>query len=241
MPSTALRAAPRLNADRWFFSSTAFAGLAITFIGFTPTWFLMHWFEAPPLPWMVHLHGVVFTAWICLYAAQTSLVAADMRDLHRRLGVLGAVLGPALVVLGVSVAIEGARRGAGGPARDQLGFLIFPLSHIVVFTVLLGAALLMRRRPAWHKRLMLLTMLPILTTPLARIGMMAGSPLPPPITGMLLADLFLVALAVHDMRTLGKLHPATLWWGGALLASEVARVLVGRTEAWRDLAAQIVG
>jgi hypothetical protein len=231
----------QLNAERRFFSATAIAGLLIVVIGFTPTWFMMQWFHAPPLPWIVHLHGVVFTAWIALYAAQTTLVAANRRDLHRKLGVAGAILGPGLLILGVVVAIEGAQRGAGGPNRDQLGFLIYPLANIAAFAVLLTCALAMRTRAAWHKRLMLLTMLPILTTPLARIGTMSGSPLPPPITGMLLADLFLVALAVHDIRTLGKLHPATFWGGGALLASELARVAIGKTDAWRALAAQIVG
>lgn len=241
MPTTAMPAGVQLNAERRFFSGTAIAGLLIVFIGFTPTWFMMQWFGAPPLPWIVHLHGVVFTAWILLYAAQTTLVAADRRDLHRKLGAGGAILGPGLLFLGVVVAIEGAQRGAGGPNRDQLGFLIYPLANIATFAVLLTTALLMRSRAAWHKRLMLLTMLPILTTPLARIGAMAGSPLPPPLTGMLLADLFLIALAVHDGRTLGKLHPATLWGGGALLASEIVRVAIGKTEAWRALAAQIVG
>jgi hypothetical protein len=241
MSSTTLRARPQRNAERRFFSATAIVGLLIVVIGFTPTWFMMQWFNAPPLPWIVHLHGVVFTTWSLLYAAQTTLVAADRRDLHRKLGVGGAILGPGLLILGVAVAIEGAQRGAGGPGRDQLGFLIYPLANIAAFAVLLTTALLMRSRSAYHKRLMLLTMLPILTTPLARIGMMAGSPLPPPLTGMLLADFFLVALAVHDGRTLGKLHPATLWGGGALLASELARVIIGKTEAWRALARQIVG
>ena len=112
-------AAPRLtlNAERQFFSATALAGLAATLIGFAPTWFLMRWFGAPPLPWIVHLHGLVFTGWVLLYLTQTSLIAVGRRDLHQRMGLVGVVWGLVMVILGIAVAIEGARRGAGGRSR----------------------------------------------------------------------------------------------------------------------------
>ena len=57
------------------------------------------------------VHAALFTAWILLFIAQTTLVAAHRVDIHRRLGILGAVLAPAIVVLGVSVSIHGGRTG----------------------------------------------------------------------------------------------------------------------------------
>lgn len=235
--------APRfvLNSERRFFSATAMAGLLVALIGFTPSWVLMRWFDSPPLPWIVHFHGALYLAWVLLYFAQTSLVAANRRDLHRTLGTGGALLGLAVIVMGVVISIEGARRGAGGPLRDQLAFLANPLTNIFTFTVLLGAAIAQRTRAAYHKRLMLLTMLPILTTPLARISMMLHVPLPGPVGGMLMADLFLLALAVYDRRKLGKLHPATIWGGAFLISTEVLRVLISQTRVWHDFAAALIG
>lgn len=235
-------AAPRLvlNSERRFFSATALAGLLVSLIGFTPTWVLMRWFGSPPLPWIVHLHGAVYSAWVLLYLAQTTLIATNRRDWHRRLGAFGAMLGLVVIVMGVAISIEGARRGAGGPQRDQLAFLANPLTNILTFTVLLGAAIIQRNRAAYHKRLMLLTMLPILTTPLARISMMLHVPLPGPVGGMLMADLFLLALAIHDVRTHGKLHPATIWGGLFLITTEVLRVVISRTQVWHEIAASLI-
>lgn len=231
----------RWTNERWFFTGTALVGAAITLIGFTPTWLLMRWFDAPPLPWIVHLHGAMYSAWIGIYLVQTTLIAAGRRDLHRQIGVGAIVLGAAMIVMGVIVSIEGARRGAGGAGRDQLAFLINPLTNIVTFAGLLGAALWQRHRAPFHKRLMLLTMLPILTTPLARISRMIGFPAPPPVGGMLLANLFMVALVIHDLRSKGRIHPATMWGGAFLLGTEALRLAIGPTEAWRSLAAKLVG
>ena len=240
---TAAVAAPRLSftAERRFFTGTALAGLAVTVVGFAPTWFLMRWFAAPPLPGIVHLHGALFTAWIALYLAQTTLVAAGRRDVHRQLGLGATVLAAAMLVLGVAVAIEGARRGVGPPDRNQAAFIINPLTNIVTFAVLFCAAIAQRRRAAWHKRLMLLTMLPILTTPLARISGMLHLPVPGPVGGMLMANIFLLALAGYDWKSLGKLHPATLWGGAFLMASEAMRIIVGPTAAWQAFATALIG
>lgn len=41
---------------------------------------------------LLHAHGFVMTAWFLLFGAQTWLVEAHRIDLHRRLGVLGAIL-----------------------------------------------------------------------------------------------------------------------------------------------------
>lgn len=238
-----ITAPPRitLSAERRFFIATALAGLAVTLVGFAPTYFLMVWFRAPPLPFMVHVHGLLFTGWVLLYLTQTSLVAVGRRDLHRKLGAVGVLMGAAMTVLGVAVAIEGARRGVGGPARDQLAFIINPLTNIVMFAGLLIAAVSQRPRSPYHKRLMLLTMLPILTTPLARISGMLALPVPIPVGGMLMSDLFLAALVAYDLKTLGKVHPATAWGGGILLVSELLRVAIGPTAAWHSFAAMLIG
>lgn len=241
MPTTTAPPRIALTAERQFFSATALAGLAVTLIGFAPTWFLMRWSGAPPLPWIVHIHGLLFTGWVLLYLTQTSLIAANRRNLHKQMGVAGVTLGAVMIVLGVVISIEGARRGAGEPGRDQLAFIINPLANTALFGGLLIAAIRQRQRGPYHKRLMLLTMLPVLTTPLARISRMLALPVPVPVGGMLFSNLFLLALAVYDLRTRGKLHSATVWGGGILLASQVLRVAVGPTAAWKGFAAMLVG
>lgn len=234
-------ASSRGRSRQGFFAGAASAMVAATFVGFAPSYYLAGLTGAPVRGGFVHVHAFVFTAWMLLYAAQTGLVAARRTDLHRRLGAAGAVLAVAVVVTGVFIALDSARTGGGGPQRDQLAFLVFPLTNILAFAALCGAGVASRGRPARHKRLMLLATLALVVTPLARISLMAGLPVRGAVGGMLLSDLVLAALAVFDVRTLGRPHPATLWAGGALLASEPLRVLVGQTQTWRDFAAALIG
>jgi hypothetical protein len=60
----------------------------------------------------------------------------------------------------------------------------------------------MRRDPQSHKRLMLLATINLLTAAIARWPVLQAGPL----AFFGLTDLFIVALAVWDFRTRGRLH-----------------------------------
>lgn len=240
--ATAFPVRLRWTSERRFFTGMALALLAATFIGFAPTYYLSGYFDAPALSPLVHLHGVVYSAWVLLFVAQTGLIAANRRDLHRLTGIAGAVLALTVLVVGVVVAIEAGRLGSGPPDRHQPSFLVFPLTNMLMFAGLTGAALWWRERGDIHKRLMLLATMGLVITPLARISRMAGLPFDPPaIGGMLLSDLFLAALIAFDVSRRGKLHPATLWGGGLYLVSQPLRVAIGQTEAWQSFARTLIG
>ena len=163
------------NRDHRFFTGMAIAAALTAFIGFAPTYYLSSAFGGRPLTTLVHVHGAIATAWILLFLTQTSLVAARRTDLHRRLGVAGAVLAVLLLVVGYLTAIEAARRGVtppGGP--PPMAFLAVPIGTLVVFAILVGAGLAQRRRSETHKRLMLLATIAILTPAIARLRYIWG-------------------------------------------------------------------
>jgi hypothetical protein len=58
---------------------------------------------------------------------------------------------------------------------------------------------------------------------------------------MILTDIFLAALAIYDVKTRGKLHPATIWGGGFFLATQVLRIGLNLTPAWQALAKSMTG
>ena len=64
---------------------------------------------------------------------------------------------------------------------------------------------------------------------------------PGPPGGMLLVDAFVAALVAFDLATRRKLHPATLWAGGAFLLSEPLRIAIGQTAVWRSFATLLIG
>src|SRR5260370_29100527 len=109
--------------ENLFFSAMAVLILATVFLGFARSYYLAGVFKAPLPNLVVHIHGAVFSSWILLLIAQSSLVAADRVDLHRRLCLLGFGLACLVILLGLLAATDSlarhfAAREAGGGARS---------------------------------------------------------------------------------------------------------------------------
>ena len=119
---------------------------------------------------LVHVHGVLMTAWVVLFVTQVWLVSSKRIRLHQRLGYAGIGLGSLIVVVGFVTALRAARYGAASTPSEvsPLAFLAVPLFDLVMFVALFGAAIYYRRRPAEHKRLMLLTAVNFLPPAIAR-------------------------------------------------------------------------
>jgi hypothetical protein len=210
------------------------------FAGFARTYFLRSYFGSPELSGLLHFHGIVFTAWLVLLVAQTSLVAANRTRLHRKLGVGGGVLAGLMVAVGVYTSLVRANAGAAPPGVSPLAFLTIPLGDMLVFSGLVGAGFYYRRRLDSHKRLMMLSTIAILPAALARLPFdfiqQAG-----PLAFFGLAYVFIAALGLYDWRYRGRIHPATLWGGLCLMISHPLRLLIGGTEAWLAFAAWLTG
>jgi hypothetical protein len=241
--------APAAATHSRFFLGMAIAAAAVVFGGFAPTYYLRplaHAIRYPSgqvvsstLPLLIHGHALVSTAWLLLLLVQTSLVAADRVDSHRKLGVAGAVTGVALVALGVLTALRGAKDGwnPGGPFHDSIGFLAVTLGDVLLFAAFVAAALYYRRRPDWHKRFMLLGTLAGLMWP-AITRMPFVAPHPARMFGLLIA--LVVALPVHDYVAWRRLHPASTWGAIAILTSFPLRVAVGNSATWHHLASRMI-
>ena len=222
-----------------FYAGMALALAVTVLVGFGPTFYLKPFMASPALVGLTALHGFVFTAWVALFIAQTQLVARGRTDMHMRLGAAGAVLAALMLVVGLLTAIDAARRGAVPPgAPPPLVFLAVPFFAIVEFAVLVGLALGLRRDSATHKRLMLLAAITITGAAVARLPIgFAGTP-----PGFFaLTDLFIVAAAVHDWRTRGRVHPAYVWGGLSLIALQPLQLMFAGTGVWLGFAKWLMG
>jgi hypothetical protein len=228
--TTNLSIAGTRQGTRRFYVGMAIAVLITVFVGFSRSYFLKAYYGTPELSLLVHIHGLVFTSWVLLFLAQTTLVATGRTDRHRKLGVAGAVLAALLLIVGTTTAIL---RVKGGSAPilgvPPLSFLAVPFFDMVVFAMLIGAGLVLRSRPETHKRLMTLATIALTSAPLARLSFVRQAG-PPGFFG--LTDLFIVAMLVHDLATRGKVHPATIWGGLVIVASQPLRLMISGTPAW---------
>jgi hypothetical protein len=220
---------------RRFYVGLALAIAITVFAGFAPTYYLRTYYTSTPLAGLVHLHGVVFTGWVLLFLAQSTLVAAGRTGLHRRLGVAGAVLAALLVVVGTTTAISRAAEGAAPLGVPPLAFLAVPFFDMVVFAGLAGVGLWYRRRAAIHKRLLALATIALLGAPIARLPFGAAVVGLPGVFA--LADLFIVACIVYDLNSLRRVHPATVWGGLAIVLSQPLRLAISGSGPWLAFAA----
>ncbi|HEV7233649.1 MAG TPA: hypothetical protein VGN36_05340 [Sphingorhabdus sp.] len=236
-----------LNAERRFFFGLAIALALTTFIGFAPTYYLVGYFDgvttrgdraASILTPAVHLHGLTGSLWMLLLVAQTGLVAADRRDIHKRMGIIAVALMVAISITAWIVSFEAGGRGKAPPGWTPPGFLLIQIGTLAGFLIFATLGLLMRKRSDFHKRLMMLAtismMVPVcgrIWTRLGGIEYTRGA-----VGGMILSDLFLLAIILFDIRSRGRIHPVTLWGGALLVGLQIGRVMAAGTEEW-----QIIG
>lgn len=218
--------------ERLFYSGMSVAVLITVFSGFARTYFLRPYFNAQPLLPILHLHGLIFSSWIILLITQTALIAGKRIDIHRRLGVAGAVIASLMVIVGTLTAIIRAKVIDVPPGSPPpLVFLTIPLGDMLVFAILVAAGFYFRRRADVHKRLMLLATIAILPAAVARLPfafIQQGGPL----AFFGLSDLFIVPCLIYDLLTRGRFHRATVLGGLLIVISHPLRLVIGNTSAW---------
>jgi hypothetical protein len=170
---------------------------------------------------------------VVLFVAQTALVATHRVAVHRRLGLAGAALAAAMVLVGTLTAIATAKRGGAPPGVDPLAFLTIPIFDMVLFASFVIAALVLRRDKETHKRLMLLAYISIIVAAVARLpGVL---PLGPLAFFGLGYSLVLVAIG-YDLVSRRRVHKVYLWGGALMVASVPLRLILSDTGAWRAFA-----
>lgn len=216
-----------------FYRVFAIALGAVVFAGFARTLYLRYWFDVPPLSQLMILHGIVFTAWMLLFIVQTRLIAANNVRAHMRLGAAGVGLAALVFAVGLATVIVSAsatRPRGMGMASYQ--FVFVPFFIIVTFAGLVMAAVLLRRRPQIHKRLMTLAMITVLPPATARLINLFGG-----LDHFLLLQTsftaaFVTCCVLYDWFKNRLLHPVYLVGGTLLVLSWPFRVWFARTDAW---------
>ncbi len=198
------------------------------------------------LSWMVPLaivevvmfvHGDAVFAWIVLLVMQVSLVHTRRLDVHRRLGLLSLALVPLIVVstaqLGVFVMHRDLAAGLGEIATSTLvGTITTPL----MFTAPVAAALHYRRQPEFHKRLMWLATVAILWLAFFRFRHYFPPMQRPDIWfGFVPPALVVLGSMLWDRLAIGRVHPAYLIAGTAVIAESLLEVLLFDSAGWRVL------
>ena len=232
--ATITRELPGRRFDHVFFPGVAWLMLITVLVGFGPTYYFAGLIRAPLPSLAIHVHAVVFSSWILLLIAQTSLVAGGRVDLHRKLGMAGVVLASLVVIVGPWAATDQLVRQAGPVGRDARAFYLIPLSNIVAFGVLFLFAFRARFNPAAHKRLILVATTALLPAAITRWHLAIIHHKAP--LAIRVSYVFLLILLAYDLWATRRIYRATLWASAFLIAVHEAAFPIGGTAIWHAFA-----
>lgn len=206
-------------SDEGFFLRGAIAMVLVIFAGFSLQ--LAMGRSSFSSPWLVHAHAIVFMGWVMLYLLQNIFVATGRMALHRRLGWIATGWIVAMLVLGCAVTVAMVRRGQVPFFFRPLEFLVFDPLSLFTFAGLTAAAIALRRRTAWHRRLHFCGMSMLLAPGFGRLlPMPLLAPWAWEATAAATLLFPLIGMAADKRRT-GRVHPAWRWGAGTMLASFV--------------------
>ena len=245
--AVAERATPATATGDRFYVRMATACLVVAVVGFAPTYWvplLRGTLEIHPL---AHLHATVFYGWLLLLIKQSSLASAGRLARHRSLGMLGVALATAMLFVGVGMAIDSIRQlDAAGFGEQGRRFSVVPLTAAPFFVGMFAVAVAQAKNRELHNRLMLVATISLLQAAVGRwFLLLLASPrpdgfigplMPPPVAVTILpglvTDLLIGVAMMHDRLTRGRIHPAYLIGGAAVVCLQVIRVPLSATNAW---------
>ena len=226
------RRAPRKLHGYFIGFALIFAAIVLT--GFSRTFFLPMARGTLSKPLIVHLHGAFFFAWTGLLIAQAVLAATKRLRLHRKVGSIAGWLVLPMLALGTVVATRDTIHDFKAGDHGALTFYYGELIDLAMFGLLAGGAMLLRNKPDYHKRWVILGSLGLIGAAIGRI---------PEVSALFLyIYLSLIAsVAAYDLASRRAVHPATIIGAAILLTLGLTEERIGSTTLWQNAAHNFLG
>lgn len=224
----------------WFYIMMGAVAVVAVSVGFFGTYIApmaRGTFEAPTI---VHVHGLLAVSWVLLFATQPWLIRAGNVRTHMALGTVGVFLAFGVVVTLVLAQFYASSRdlAAGGGAMAK-AMIIGVFSSGAIFLALVLAAVLYRRHPTNHKRLMLLATIVVLWPAWFRWRHLFPSvPNPELWFGVVLADSLIVVAWLRDRLVRGHIAPVLRNVGVLIILENLWEVSLIGSPRWMAVGTQ---
>ena len=204
-----------------FYFGFGLVGLLVVALGFGVTYVLPMVRRTFSAPWFVHFHGASALAWILLLVGQSALVRGRRTPLHRRLGQLALPLALVIWTSGIATAVWAAQRDLPNQGTAATSSLAGTVSGLSLYLLLVIAAVATRRKPDWHKRLVMLATIQVLWPAFFRLRhLLPTIPYPDVSFALVMAYSPILVAALRDHLRYAKIHPVWLFVGPALVIEQ---------------------
>jgi hypothetical protein len=159
--------------------------------------------------------------------------------LHRQLGWFGLALGIAIPIVGISTAIVMTRLRVREGSTDFASFLIVPLFDMLAFSVAFGCAFYWRKKPEFHRRLILIACCALTAAGFGRFP----TSLVPENWFYAGVDVLILLGVVRDLIVTKRVHPVYLYGLPLLMLGQIATMYtyVKSLPEWLKIAHALLG
>ena len=207
--------------DRPFYFCMSLLMAVVVIYGFSRTVGprLIH--PASPPPVVLYVHAILFAGWLAFFIVQSALIRTRNVKAHRQLGWFGLGLAVAMLCVGTATAITMTklhiREGVTDAAAFSMTVASFDMS---AFSLAFGLAFYWRKRPEFHRRLMLMATCALMG---AAFGRFPHS-LVPENWFYAGADVLLLLGVVHDLIVTKRVHLVYLYGVPLMMLGQVATI-----------------
>lgn len=223
--------------NKYFYFSMSLLVAVVVVYGFSHTinHNLIH--PNPTPPWILYLHAPVFSAWILFFILQSALVRTHNVRIHRTLGWFGAALAAFMLFLGFMTA-TGMDKFHFQTSHDPLdiSFLAVQLADLACFAVAFALAIYWRKRPEFHRRLMLVATCALTDAAFGRF------PFLPLVFAPVGVDALILLGIARDLIVDRRIHKVYLYALPAFILVQIiaAQLFIRHASLWMKIAGAIV-
>ena len=233
-----MRAFPVRLLDKYFYFGMALLMVPIVIGGFSLTINQNLFHPSIPRPAILWYHGAIFFGWLLFFIFQASLVRTGNMKWHRTLGWFGVGLGGAVLALGVSTTVV-MHRFKFFTLHQPNAFIAMsvPLFDMVCFAVTFGLAILWRRKPEYHRRLVLVATCALTAAAWGRVP----DTLLPGFWFYAGVDFLVFLGVVRDLVVTRRVHRVYALALPLLIAGQLIIANITFTQAWFRMAKNLLG
>lgn len=222
---------------RYFYFSMSLVMTVLIVWGFSHTVGQNLFHAKPAKPLLLWMHGAAFSTWMVFFIAQSALVRVRKVSVHRTLGWFGAALAATMLTLGLAVAVYMTRWDI--VVLHQTGiesFLSIPFLDMFVFGTCIALAILWRKKPDYHRRLVFIATCELLDAGIGRFDFWFNHSI-----FYIGVDLLIVAGVLRDLVVDGRIHKVYLYALPVMIVGEGLAVYLWRVNpAWWQAATHAI-
>ena len=219
----------------YFFMSLLIAATVVYGFSHTIDHNLLH--PSPLPPFVLYIHAIVFPGWVVFFMAQSALIRSHNVRVHRTIGWFGVGLAVAIVVVGFFTATGMARFAIQQKDPfNSASFLIIQALDLGCFAVPFALAIYWRKKPEFHRRLMLIASCALTDAAFGRV------PWLPLLWAPAGVDALICLGMIRDLIVDGRVHKVYLYALPIFIISQIVavQIFVHSPQWWMNIANAIL-